>query len=160
MVSKPFFYRRKVYRDREATDDSDFWLWQSHYWIIVKGWQSRANIHRRGWKKKEERVGEIGWEQTERESCRGGVRREEDASPVTNCSLVESINPSICVTHTVPPPPHQRSSVHPRTPAHTRARVINAHTPAQTDATHLMSSTPLSPICLRLFLRPSPLRHA
>lgn len=61
---------------------------------------------------------------------------EAEASPVTLCSLVVRINPAICVTHTVLLLPlHQRSSVH-----------------TQTDTTHLISSTPLSPICLCLFL--------
>lgn len=60
----------------------------------------------------EERVGEwkTGWEQTER--VIQGKWRETEASPVTICSLLESINPTICVMHTVLLLPlHQRSSV-------------------------------------------------
>lgn len=74
--------------------------------------------------------------------------RRAEASPVTICSLVESINPAICVMHTVLLlPPHHRSSV--LTHTHTDQRT---RTGSQTDGTHLMSSTPLSPICLCLFL--------
>lgn len=98
----------------------------------------------------EERVGEwkTGWEQTER--VIQGKWRETEASPVTICSLLESINPTICVMHTVLLLPlHQRSSVLTHTHTH---RSVHRRTHTQTDTTHLMSSTPLSPICLRLFL--------
>lgn len=77
-----------------------------------------------------------------------GKWRETEASPVTICSLVQSINPAICVMHTVLLQPlQQRSSV--LTHIHTNEHM---YTHPQMDMAHLMSSTPLSPICLRLLL--------
>lgn len=80
-----------------------------------------------------------------------GVWREAEASPVTICSLVESINPAICVMHTVLLlPPHQRSSAHTLTHMHrlsARARsrtdghdTLNVFHPSQP---HLSTSVPL-----------------
>ena len=47
---------------------------------------------------------------------------------------------------------HQRSSAHTHTHTHTHRWSARSHTLTQMDTTHLMFSTPLSPICLRLFL--------
>lgn len=116
MMTKPLLHNWIVCRDRKATDDRDFWLWRSHYWIIVRVWQSKANIHRRD-------GGEVWWVEdwvgADRESYRGSGGKQ--AFPVTICSLLESINPTICVMHTVLLLPlHQRSSVLTHTHTHTQ----------------------------------------
>lgn len=79
MMTKPLLHNWIVCRDRKATDDRDFWLWRSHYWIIVRVWQSKANIHRRD-------GGEVWWVEdwvgADRESYRGsGGKQRLSLSP-------------------------------------------------------------------------------